>query len=62
MYFFLFMGCLLSGGGGGGGGLKSGSLRYIQSTLALRTPGYNRHPDNTDSSQISAKNKLQTFD
>ena len=23
MYFFLFMGCLLSGGGGGGGGLKA---------------------------------------
>ena len=34
----------------------------IQSTLALRTPRYNGHPDNTDSSKIPGKNKLQTFD
>ena len=34
----------------------------VQSTFALRTPRYNGHPDNTDSSQIPGKNKLQTFD
>ena len=26
------------------------SVGYLQSTLALRTPRYNGHPDNTDSS------------
>ena len=31
-------------------------------TLTLRTPRYNGHPDNTDSSKIPGKNKLQTFD
>ena len=33
----------------------------MKSTLALRTPRYNGHPDNTDSSKIPGKNKLQTF-
>ena len=31
-------------------------------TLAMRTPRYNGHHDNTDSSKIPGKNKLQTFD
>ena len=31
-------------------------------TIALRTPRYNGHPDNTDSSKIPGNNKLQTFD
>ena len=32
----------------------------IQSTLALFTPNYNGHPENTNSSSILSKNKLQS--
>ena len=34
----------------------------IQSTLALRTPRYYGQPDNTDSSEIPGKNRVQAFD
>ena len=33
----------------------------IQSPLALRTPYYNGHPYNMDSSKIPGKNKLRTL-
>ena len=36
--------------------------RVIQSTLALRTPRNNGHPNNTEDSYIPGKNKLQAFD
>ena len=35
---------------------------HIQSTLALQTPHYCGHPNNTDSNQIPGKNTLQMFD
>ena len=41
----------------------SGRTRWrVQSILTLRTPRYNGHPNNTDSNQISGKNKVQMFD
>ena len=34
----------------------------LQSTLTLRTPRFNGHPYNTDSSYIPGKNNFQTID
>ena len=34
----------------------------MQSTLALRTPCFDKHSDYKDSSLIPSKNNLQTFD
>ena len=36
--------------------------KNLQSTLTLQTPRYYGHPDNTDTSLMPGKNKLQTFD